>query len=121
MASVCSVFTSLSPQIFLEVMGEVKERRAGRWAGPLCTVGGLCVPANTCYTSDSQQTRLFLFQKSQIPIRSILCLSAIYMNLNLSNLSMYIFKKMYSYKEMKCCEKPNIYSTLLFHPKSFSQ
>ena len=40
----------LSPQIFLEVMGEVKERRAGRWAGPLCTVGGLCVPANTCYT-----------------------------------------------------------------------
>ena len=31
-------------------MGEVKERRAGRWAGPLCTVGGLCVPANTCYT-----------------------------------------------------------------------
>ena len=30
---------------------------------------GLCVPANTCYTSDSQQTRLFLFQKSQIAIK----------------------------------------------------
>ena len=47
--SVCSSYKSFSLHL-LEVMGEVKERRAGRWAGPLCTVGGLCVPANTCYT-----------------------------------------------------------------------